>query len=197
MDICLHGKSKLWVATLTASLVFGLTADTAFAFIDPPVLGPGNAVAGQTVSVSIRHGDCDGIYAGPPQITQVGNAIHMVLETTHYGDPLWCNLPVFTGVFEVGSFPPGTYTLRIERFYNTLVPAPVYETLAKFEFTVRGETPVALPATGTINGLILLLGILVAAAWRRRAGRESACMQLLTAALVIPSMAREQEPPSH
>ncbi len=194
MDLCLRGKSKLWVVALVLSLTFGLAAETASAFIDPPVLVPESPTAGQTVSVSIRHGDCDGFYADPPQITQVGNAIHMVLETTRYDDPLWCNLPIYTGVFAVGSFPAGTYTLHIERFYNTLVPASVYETLANFEFTVRGETPVSLPATGAAGGLLLALGILITVAWRHRAGRDSVCMVFLMAALTIPSLAQAQEP---
>lgn len=194
----LRSKSKFWIASLIVSLGCGLFAQSASAFIDPPVLVPPNPVAGQTVSVSIRHGYCDGFLASPPPtITQVGNDIDILLPTLHFDDPLWCqNLPSVTVVFPVGAFPAGAYTLTVRRFYDNAVPAPVFETLGNLAFTVRGETPTPLPVTGPVGGLLLIAGILAAVAWRRRAFRDStsASALLLLAALLLPAESSAQEP---
>ena len=180
------------IASRIACLACGALSTAAMAFIDPPVLVPEYPVAGQTIAVSIHHGECDGFRAKPPQITQVGNAIHMLLESSHYDDIVLCNDPIFTAVFTVGAFPVGTYTLHVERVYDTGVPAPVYETLANFEFTVLGGTVTALPATGAWGALLLVVAILIATARKHRASHLSASALFLAFILVLPSVARVQ-----
>lgn len=180
-------KQRGWLFYL--SLIVGMSAgligpSNAFAFIDPPVLVPANPVAGEMISVSIRYGECDGISAAPPTITQTGNSIHMLLETTHFDDPLFCQNPISTGVFDVGTFPGGEYTLHVERFYETLVPEPVFETLANFTFTVSGApSPNALPSFGLVAGLLLIGGLVGLVARRQRAllGLGSFCAALILA----------------
>lgn len=155
-------RKSLLIACMCASA-------SATAFIDSPVLVPSNPIAGDVVSVSIRSGVCDGFVAGPPSITQAGNSIHMLLETIHYDDPLFCFVSPFTSTFEVGTFPAGTYTLEVERFYDTAVPDPVYEVLANFAFTVGAAAPTtALPSLGIVGGLVLVVGVLVLVVVKRR-----------------------------
>lgn len=188
MNCLQHGRrAGKRLASTFLLIVFLLANGTASAFIDPPVLIPANPLAGQTISISIRHGDCDGFHAVPPQITRVGNAIRMLLATSHYDDPLFCNSPVSTAIFEVGSFPPGSYVLHVERFYDTAVPEPVYETLAVLEFEVGSGAPAALPASGLIGSLLLIAGILAAVAFRLVASRLPGSLLLLLA-IVSPSI---------
>lgn len=193
MNCLQHGRrAGKRLASTFLLIVFLLANGTASAFIDPPVLIPANPLAGQTISISIRHGDCDGFHAVPPQITRVGNAIRMLLATSHYDDPLFCNSPVSTAIFEVGSFPPGSYVLHVERFYDTAVPEPVYETLAVLEFEVGSGAPAALPASGLIGSLLLIAGILAAVAFRLVASRLPGSLLLLLA-IVSPSIVWAQE----
>lgn len=165
----MHGLGKR-IASFCLFALLAAATGSASAFIDPPILVPSNPSAGEAITVSIHHGYCDAFVVPPyPQITQVGNNIHLLLATLHFDDPLWCQSPPsVTATFAVGSFPPGAYTLHVERFYDSAVPAPVYETLANVEFTVRGQASVALPASGAIAGLLLILGIVVAVAARRK-----------------------------
>lgn len=178
-------------------LVFLMATGTASAFIDPPVLIPSSPVAGELITVSIHHGYCDAFVVPPyPQITQVGNDIHLLLATLHFDDPLWCQTPPsVTATFPIGSFPPGDYTLHVERFYDSAVPAPVYETLANFEFTVRGQESVALPAVGAIGSLLLIVGILAVVACRQSSNRRYRNLLLLFALLATPTGVLAQESP--
>lgn len=178
------------IASLLLSIMFVMVPRLASAFIDPPVLIPSNPVAGEQIAVSIHYGYCDAFLTTAPQITQNGNAIHMLLETLHFDDPLWCQSPPsVTMIFPVGSFPAGDYTLQVERFYDSAVPAPVYETLANFDFVVRGQASVALPTSGLIGYLLLIVSLIVAATLgldaRRRCG-----LFLMFAFVVSPVGAR-------
>ena len=157
--------TRKWITSFFLLILLAMATASAFAFIDTPVLIPSDPLAGETISVNIHYGYCDAFIVPPyPQITQVGNAIHLLLATLHFDDPLWCQSPPsVTATFLVGSFPPGDYTLHVERFYDSGVPAPVYETLANFEFTVRGQAPAALPASSPLSSLLLIAGILAAA----------------------------------
>ncbi len=194
-----HPRQSRWsgsrVASLIACLVCNLYATAASAFIDPPVLVPPNPVAGETVSVSIRHGDCDGFISAPPQISREGNAIHMLLASVHYDDPLWCQVWIGTTVFPVGLFQPGDYTLHVERFYETQIPTTIFETLANVTFTVSGAVaPVALPATSITGALLLILGVIVIV-WRTHAARRTHLrVPLLLVALMFPLGTSAQTP---
>lgn len=88
------------------ALALLLSASTAGAFVDPPTISPANAVAGQTVAVSVRAGICDGFYYGEPgypQITRVGNAVRIVLPSAHSNDPITCNYPTAVATYAVGA----------------------------------------------------------------------------------------------
>lgn len=188
-----------WLGRCFASMVIvaacTMFTGTASAFIDPPVLLPQNPVAGETISVTIRHGECDGFVSAPPQIMQTGNAIHMLLESLSFGDPVLCNLPTSTASFPLNSLPAGEYTLHVERFYESPIPKIIYETLGNYTFTVRGATPIVpLPSISITSALFLAL-VLVVLAWRANdSRRNSVRAAFLPIAIAIPVGASTQSP---
>ncbi|MEO8672668.1 MAG: hypothetical protein ABI411_15215 [Tahibacter sp.] len=140
--------------------------------MDAPILVPTNPVQGQTVSVSIRSGICDGFYddePGYPQNTRTGNAIRILLASVHEEDQLFCNIPDFTSIFSVGTFPAGVYTVQVDRVYTTSEPFDFTETLATLPLVIAGGST-SVPTIGPIGlglmvvGLIALSGV----ALRRR-----------------------------
>ena len=169
-----------WSLVASLLVICVVASTSALAFIDPPVLVPANPQAGDAIAVSIRYGECDGISADPPVVTQTGNSIHMLLETVHWGDFILCNITPFTSEFSVGTFPPGTYTLQVERYYENAVPEPVYEVLANITFTVQGGAqPNTLPSTGFLTLLALAIGLVAIAALRFSRGRGRVMLGLL------------------
>lgn len=156
-------------------LVSVWTVSTAHAFFDAPTLVPTSPVAGQTVSVSIRGGECDGIVAssGYPQITQDGNAIRILFDSYHVSSGgVLCNISVGTLVQPVGSYPAGAYTLQVDRTFVDFFGDTVVETLGTIPFQVIEAR--AVPALGPLE-LVTLAGLLAGLAiWnsRYRAGRS-------------------------
>ena len=142
-------------------LTLVLLSQLANAFVDPPTLSPTNPMEGQTISVNIRVGQCDGLPERPgfPQITQTGNAIRILLDSSHISDPEFCNIIVGVRTFPVGAYPAGSYTVQIDRSYEApLPPRTIVETLGILPFTVTGA---AAPAVLSTNGLIGLLVLFV------------------------------------
>jgi hypothetical protein len=144
-------------------LVF-LALRPAHAFVDPPWITPENPQAGETVYVNLHYGVCDAIivYPIPPQITQSGSAVRILFWSSHNTDPILCNVPIGTGATAIGSFPPGSYTLQVDRWYqDELGEGTITETLGVLPFTVEGgAAPTPLPALGL--PLLVVLGALVA-----------------------------------
>lgn len=151
-------------ATWLLALLCAFFAQTASAFIDPPYLTPAQPLGGQTVSVNIRGGVCDGIgtIPGYPQITQEGNAIRIVLWSVSYTDPILCNIPIGTATYAVGAFAPGAYTLQMDRDYQGDLGEILTETLGVLPFTVVGgaSPPVSAPTLGGPGLLVLFLAVL-------------------------------------
>lgn len=86
--------TRKWITSFFLLIMLAMATASAFAFIDTPVLIPSDPLAGETISVNIHYGYCDDFIVPPyPQITQVGNAIHLLLATLHFDDPLWCQSP--------------------------------------------------------------------------------------------------------
>lgn len=144
-----------------------LVSQTAQAFVDPPTLAPPNPTAGQTVSVSITSGICDAFTNNPPPtITTVGNNIRIVIESVSEPDGFCVFPPSTTSVFPVGAFDAGTYSLQVDRTYNS-TSGPVTETLGTLAFVIK---PIASTPTLTVWGeVILCIALLgVGATMRRR-----------------------------
>ena len=153
------------------AVALALCAQRASAFLDPPYLTPANPVAGELVSVNIYGGECDLVDMGinwPPPVTQQGNEITILFTGIHEGDPEFCYYGVGTATYPVGTFPPGSYTLDVERRYGTTFGTWAQETLGIIPFTVSvapQQQPVAAPAL-TSAGVIALLLALIGAALR-------------------------------
>ena len=151
--------------------VLALCAEPASAFLDPPYLTPANPMAGELVSVNIYGGECDVADTGviwPAPVTQQGNAITILLTGIHEGDPEFCYFSLATETKPVGRFPPGNYTLDVERRYGTPFGEWAQETLGVIPFTVSAgpqQQPVETP-TLTSAGVTALLLALIGAVLR-------------------------------
>ena len=151
-------------------LVFALAlcAQPAKAFLDPPYITPANPAAGALVLVNIYGGKCDLVDYGivwPPPVTQQGNAITILFTGVHEVNPEWCYYGVGTSTYPVGTFPPGNYTLEMERRYGTIFGEWAQETLGIIPFTVSAmpqQQPIETP-TLSRPGLTVLLLTLVGA----------------------------------
>lgn len=157
-------------ASLMLTLSFIACAPTAYAYIDPPYITPAAPVAGEMVSVNIGYGVCDAIRV-VQSITQDGHAIRMLLSAIRYTDPFMCNFPPDDlGVYPVGAYPPGSYTLQVDIIYVGSAGQYVTETLAILPFIVAAAPAPAVPAPVNDHGALALLALalLGLAAWRFR-----------------------------
>ena len=180
------------------ALLLMLFATSAHAFWDPPYITPANPVAGDTISMNIRMGVCDAIYQWPgyPQITRNGNDITFLNFGQHWDPGELCTYGTGTGVFPIGSYEPGNYTLTVELFYHDFFGQPHTLTLGVVAFTVAGIAPPAVPApTMSPLGLLALLLVLSGLAfWTLRSGRAS--MLLIVAIACSHLAARAQSAPN-
>jgi hypothetical protein len=147
------------------ALALALGVQPAWAFLDPPYLTPANPMAGELVSVNIYGGECDvaddGV-AWPPPVTQQGSSITILLTGLHEGDPEFCYFGIGTNTKPVGRFPPGNYTLDVERRYGTIFGEWAQETLGIIQFTVSAapqQQPVETPTLSGAGIAVLLLAL--------------------------------------
>ena len=155
---------KFLRSTLLLAVV--LSSQIAQAFVDPPTLSPANPTEGQTVSVNIRVGQCDGLPVGPTeQITQTGNNIRILLDSYHAFFAEYCNIIVGVRTFPLGVYPAGSYTVQVDRTYEAILPTrTIVETLGVLPFTVAAlPAPAVLPTTGFFGLLALFMAILLIA----------------------------------
>ncbi|MGA9342775.1 MAG: S8 family serine peptidase [Rhodanobacteraceae bacterium] len=155
------------------TLILAFVPHGAEAFVDPPTLSPSHPLAGDTISVNLYAGVCDAFTddIDETDITQNGNAIRILIDGVHYTDPAICIYPPSTYVYPVGAFPPGSYTLQVDRRYQDIVGPVVIETLGIIPFDVGPVPPqgIALPSTSALGcaALALLLAILGGLCLRR------------------------------
>jgi hypothetical protein len=146
-----------------------LCAQRALAFLDAPYLTPANPVAGEAIFVNIYGGECDLVDMGivwPPPVTQQGSEITILFTGIHEGDPEFCFYGLGTSTYPVGAFPPGAYTLDVERRYMSFTGPWIQETLGVIPFVVSGIPAQQSVEASTLNvgGLAVLLLALIAAA---------------------------------
>ena len=81
---------------------------------------------------------------------------------SHNTDPILCCYLIEESATPIGSFPPGSYTLQVNRWYQDGFGGTTTETLGVLPFTVEGAAapPTPLPALGL--PLLAVLGALVA-----------------------------------
>jgi hypothetical protein len=69
---------------------------------------------------------------------------------SHNTDPILCCYLIEESATPIGSFPPGSYTLQVNRWYQDGFGGTTTETLGVLPFTVEGAAapPTPLPALG-------------------------------------------------
>ncbi len=140
------------------------------AFIDPPWITPEHPQAGETIYVNLRSGVCDVITIAPipPEITQDGSAVRILVWSGHYTDPIQCIYPTESGAIAIGSFPPGSYTLQVDRWYQIYGMGTQIETLGTLPFTVEdGAVPPTAAPTLDFFGLAALAALMARIAHKR------------------------------
>lgn len=183
---------------LLGCLLLMAFAPAALAFIDPPVLVPDHPVAGEPVSVSMRAGVCDDLVEKPgyPKITRTGSSIHVLIASVHAASADWCiYYPVATAVIQVGTFPSGNYTMKVDRTYENFFGEEVVETLGTIEFSVAPVQPVMVPTVGLYGIAAMLAGLLVLGALFLRRYRAGSILVMLL--FVVPLGARAQATPDN
>ena len=173
------------VLTHALVLLCVLVLQPAQAFIDPPWITPESPQANETVYVNLRFGICDAILDDfkEPEISQQGSNIRILFSSVHHTDPILCFYPELMAAWPVGTFPPGTYTLQVDRWYqNGLEGDITTETLGVLPFTVAGVIgpPTSVPTLGTLLpfALAALLALLAIARLRGMHGMLIAAMML-------------------
>ena len=156
---------------MLALLVLLSVSLPAHAFFNPPWIAPESPLAGDSISINVRHGKCDSILVreGFPRITKDGNNIHVVYYGVHYelGDEL-CIFGIGTVTTEVGAFPPGTYSLSIDLLYQHPVFGPTILNVGAVSFTVAARPkPASVPTINSL-GALALTTLLIVAIWLRR-----------------------------
>jgi hypothetical protein len=149
----------------------------ASAYVGPPYISPAEPTANEAISVNMYGDECDVVDDGivwPPPVTQSGNVITISFTGIHEEDPEFCYFGVGTGTYPVGTFPAGSYTLKVERRYGTPFGTWAHETLGIIPFTVTGAPaaqPISAPTLSKAGLATLLLVMFGAAlrAMRRRA----------------------------
>lgn len=162
-----HRVAPLLVLLLTTF------AQPASAFLGPPYLTPAQPTAADAVLVNVYSDQCDMVDVGipwPPPVTRQGNGITILFTGVHEEDPEFCYFGVGTSSYPVGTFPPGSYALDVERRYVSFSGSWVQETLGILPFTVTGVTspppaPVSTPTLGIPGLSILLFALASLAAW--------------------------------
>ena len=174
-----HSSSAFLKSVISSSFALACVAfaQTAHGFLDPPYLTPTLPRVGDPISVNIHDGICDGIIGIPgyPEATQDRSSIRILLWSVSYTDPILCNIPEGTGAYVVGIFPPGSYTLQVDREYFGDLGEILTETLGVIPFTVSGgvDQPVALLALSTYGLGTLGLVLLIAARSKLRRSTQS------------------------
>lgn len=153
---------------LTSLLVLALASCVQRASaLDPPYITPANPVAGEPISVVVRGDRCDLIEDGvvwPPPVTQQGSVITILFNGAREGDPEFCYFSTDAIAYPVGSYPAGSYTLRVNWRYGTF-SGWLIETLGVIPFTVSAapsQQPMEAPTLSVAGLGVLALVLLVA-----------------------------------
>jgi hypothetical protein len=157
-----------------------VVAIPAQAFVDPPTFEPPEPLAGQSVQMSVRAGECHGFFAPPPgqeflEVAVDGTIIDVIISGQEIEDPLWCIVPIGTLTVDIGSFPQGEYVVRV-RIREVVPPFSVLPPASEAPLTIRGFEPRAVPLLGMGGWVTLALALVVIAVLCGRAIKAVAVM---------------------
>ena len=141
---------------------------SAQAFFDPPWIAPAAPRAGETISVNIRGGICDGIFSRPgyPQITRNGNAIRLLEYGHHWETTDLCVYDIGTLAEPIGAFESGEYALTVDFTYENYPFGYETITLGVVPFSVVGAAPAAPVPVATSSWKFVLLVLISSIAAR-------------------------------
>jgi hypothetical protein len=159
-----HAASSASYFPAIASTLFALAcaiSHPASAYVGPPYLTPAQPTENDVVELSAYRDECDvldGGSPGPPVVTVEGSQITFLLTGAHEDDPLFCIYGSGVETHAVGRFPPGSYTLDVERRYTGL-GGWIQETLGVLPFTVAPDSspPPPSEAPTLSSGFLFLL----------------------------------------
>ena len=180
-------------------LAVALVASTAQATITFDAIVPSPPTANELVSIQMSDGGCDALIeaSGYPLITQSGNAIRVVLETLHYDDQALCIFEPATGLTGIGTFPPGSYALQIDRHYTDFFSNPVIETVGTATLSVSGGEPqtTALPMLEGWSVMLLILGVSLFGVMSSKKYRHTKLLTVLLFLVSVPLAPRAHAAP--
>jgi hypothetical protein len=152
-----------------------LGASKAEAFIGMPYLTPPDPTSASPIFVNIDHSACEGILEGLPGFpkqTQDGSFITVTYFGVRGQSPDLCTISPGTGIYSIGEFVPGIYTLTVKMTYFNAGGGFDTDTLGVVTFVV-GKVQAfseSVPALG-MSGLLLLM-VLVGRAGAMLSGQK-------------------------
>ncbi len=129
----------------------------------PPTLVPAAPGVGDVVGFQIVSSVCDGFLGNetPVPVTRNGTSLRVFVTSIHTVSP-FCLFPLISTTYRTTTFPPGSYTLQIDRSYQWFSGGTVVETVGVIPFTVTGPPQeVPIPALGVPALLLLALGLAI------------------------------------
>ena len=156
-------------ALLVLTLAWLAATSSAYGFVDPPTFSPHAPNSSQPITVNVRHGECNAVYAigpgAPPLRIEYAPHVVDIIAPGLINFEGFCIIPVSTATFPIGALPAGEYQVRI--FTVDGVFAYTQTTLvATSTLTVAQGPPVySIPTIG--GGVALLLITLIAIFARR------------------------------
>lgn len=151
-----------WIRAVV-SLVLLIAVFPSSAYVLPPTLMPTAPRAGDVIGFQVSFGDCDQFYGStsPIPVTQSGTTLRVVVPSVHVYNIAFCIFEDSTVTYRTTSFPPGSYSLQIDRTYTGFLGDQIVETIAVIPFTVTGSSPqeVPIPALGAPALVLLALAL--------------------------------------
>lgn len=148
---------------LVAALALLSVCPPSSAFFSTPTVAPANPTPSDVISITVSYGECDQFYGStsPISVTQNGSILRVVVPSVHVYSMAFCIFEDNTITYRTTSFPPGSYSLQIDRTYTGFLGDQIVETVATIPFTVTGAPPqeVPIPTLGAPALILLALGL--------------------------------------
>ena len=161
----------------TVFLICLLVTSLARADLGPPYLTPASPTPSDTIVLHALQDACNVLNTGliPPQITQSGGTIDVLVTGDHESDPEFCFYGVGVADVPIGAFQPGSYTMQVTWQYPGIGGLFEERPLGELEFVVLpgepSETIEAVPAMNT-TGALLSVSMMSALVWWQRRRRD-------------------------
>jgi hypothetical protein len=158
----------LGLALLWSTSVFGQ-------FLSPVTLNPNPALSTEQVAVEFVTGPCTAVFGevGNPSVTVSGGSIDVLIEGIWEANIQLCFFPPdFLQSVDIGSFPPGDYTVMVRFRYERLLQPPQIEDLGTVDLTVerapelRAVPSLSVWSAASLSILFFSIGVWVCGRYR-------------------------------